>query len=368
MAKAKTLTVSFKTVTYQNRSRALIKLINQYRKKNGLGELIMAADLEKAAVQRAAELFVLFDHDRPDLSGYETACQEDVKKYQAVTECIAAGYAKADEVFADWKRTASSSLLDSDFTHAGVGCVYMKDSANEYYWELCLMRTAAKAAVTKAAASAKAGAGKNVQVAVARGMYERADASHRCFELRADDLTLKTKSSAQPSVWLYDKYGVKIGKCALEDLTYTSGSPSVFTVLKDGTVKKKKAGSGKLKIKATGLEAQCTVTVGAAAASGGGVTKDTIREAQPTLSKEEFTKHTSLSVFVKGASGYVLCRSATKTGRYTKCDEQATTKRWTLKLEHELLKRPYYYKVRAYKNAGGKRTYSLYSDAVRVEP
>ena len=33
-AKAKTLTVSFQVTTYQNRARALLKEINQYRKAN----------------------------------------------------------------------------------------------------------------------------------------------------------------------------------------------------------------------------------------------------------------------------------------------------------------------------------------------
>ena len=72
-AKAKTLTVSFQVTTYQNRARALLKEINQYRKANGVGELTMLADLEKVSIQRASELFVFFDHDRPDLTGYETA-------------------------------------------------------------------------------------------------------------------------------------------------------------------------------------------------------------------------------------------------------------------------------------------------------
>ena len=62
-AKAKTLTVSFQVTTYQNRARTLLKQINQLRKDSGAGELVMLADLEKVAIQRASELFVFFDHD-----------------------------------------------------------------------------------------------------------------------------------------------------------------------------------------------------------------------------------------------------------------------------------------------------------------
>ena len=72
----KTLTVSFQATTYQNRARSLLKQINDLRKQYDLEPLTMLADLEKAAVQRAAELFVFFDHDRPDLTEYDTVCAE----------------------------------------------------------------------------------------------------------------------------------------------------------------------------------------------------------------------------------------------------------------------------------------------------
>lgn len=366
-AAAKTLTVSFQAVTYQNRARSLLKEINAYREKNGVEPLEMLADLEKASIQRAAELFVFFDHDRPDLTEYDTAAAgyASLKKSEASAECIAAGYSKAGDVFADWKKNASEQLLDGDFTHAGVACVYMKGSANEYYWELLLQQQPAEIQAKKADGTAKAGTSKKISVEIAKGMYARADNSHRRFELRVDDLTLKTKTSAQPEVSLYDRYGVRIGKCDLKDLSYKSSNTSVFTVTRDGTVKKKKNGTGTLTVKYAGLDdATCQVTIGAA--SGGTVTAATIGDAVPELTLKEYASHAALSVYVKGASGYVLYRATSKTGSYTKVDEEATTQRWTYKLENEDITRTYYYKVRAYKNSGGKRVYSAYSEPVRV--
>jgi len=64
----------------------------------------------------------------------------------------------------------------------------------------------------------------------------------------------------------------------------------------------------------------------------------------------------------------VLYRSTSKTGTYTKVDEEATTKTWTVKIEDADLSRSYYYKVRAYKNSNGKRVYSEYSEPVRIAP
>lgn len=79
-------------------------------------------------------------------------------------------------------------------------------------------------------------------------------------------MSLKTKTSAQPTVYLYDRYDVQIGKCELEDLTFKSGNTGVFTVLKDGTVKRKKNGTATLTVKADGLDAAtCTVTIAALA-------------------------------------------------------------------------------------------------------
>lgn len=369
-AAAKTMTVSFQAVTYQNRARTLLKQINTLRKENGLSELVMLSDLEKAAVQRAAELFVFFDHDRPDLTEYDTAADgyTSLRKVEAVSECIAAGVSKAEEVLAEWTDTALDVLLDGDFIHVGIGCVCMKGSANEYYWEMLLHQQPAGISAKKADSTAKAGQTKNISVEIAKGMYERADNSHRRFELRADDLTLKTKTSAAPAVYLYDRYDVRIGKCELEDLTFKSSNISVFTVGKDGTVKKKKNGTGTLTVKADGLEdATCTVTIGPASASSA-VTASTIGDAVPELKAKEYTKHWNLSVYLKGASGYVLYRSTSRSGSYTKVAEEATTKSWTYKLEADDLSRTYYYKVRAYKNSNGRRVYSEYSEPVRVAP
>lgn len=342
-AAAKTLTVSFQATTYQNRARSLLKDINAIRREYGLDELVMLADLEKAAIQRAAELFVFFDHERPDLTDYDTAASSyaSLKKAEAVSECIAAGPSKAEDVMAEWADTALDVILDGDFTHVGIGCVYVKGSANEYYWEMLLHQQPEGVSAKKADSTAKAGVNKNISVEIAKGMYERADNSHKRFELRVDDLSLRTKTSATPTVYLYDRYDVKIGKCELEDLTFKSSNTSVFTVNQDGTVKKKKNGTGTLTVKSSGLEdATCTVTIGSASAASS-VTASTIGDAVPELKAKEYAKHWNLSVYLKGASGYVLYRSTSKTGSYTKVAEEATTKTWTHKLEEDDLSRAY---------------------------
>ena len=376
-AAAKTLTVAFTVTTYQNRARAALKQINALRRQNGVAELVMLSELESLSIQRAAELFVLFDHDRPDLTSYEKAeaGMTSEKTRKACAECIAAGYTSADALMEDWSVNAADNLLDPDFTHVGIACIYVKGSYNGYYWELYLEKQPETFKGKAASATAKSGKSKSVTVEIKKGMFDRVDKSHRSFELRAANVNMKSRQTAEPTVYLYDHYDVKIGKCELEDLTYKSSNTGVFTVRQSGTLRRKKTGTATLSISFGGLEtAKCTVTVGSGSSSGssGGsgtaVTADTIGDHKPALTASAHASYTSLSAYVKGSSGYVLYRSATKTGTYTKVDEQATTKRWTVKLQHDELSKAYYYKVRAYKNQNGKRSYSEYSTAVRVSP
>lgn len=378
--KSTNLTVSFTAQTYQNRAREVLKELNKIRKEEGLPELIMTGDLEKAAIQRAGELFVLFDHIRPDMSDYDTIIDEyeSLAPCEVSTECIAAGYSKAEETYLDWYTSSFDAITDPDFTHAGVGCVYMKGSENEYYWTLLLTGFPEDYSGKEAGKATKAGASKSLKVEIGKEMYTHADNSHKRFELRCADVNLKSKSTATLSVNLYDRYDVKIGKCENEDLKFKSSNTSLFTVSAEGEVKRKKSGSGTLTITAPGLEdLKVDVTCGSGGSSSGSssstsnavaVTATTIKEREPELTVTEYSSYTKLSVYVKGASGYVLYRSTSKTGTYSKVDEQATTKRWDVKIQNDDLTRTYYYKVRAYKNSNGKRVYSEYSDPVKVAP
>ena len=380
--KTTNLTVSFTAQTYQNRAREVLKEINKIREEEGLPELIMTGDLEKAAIQRAGELFVFFDHARPDMTDYDTIIDEyeSLAPCEVSTECIAAGFSKAEETALEWYTSSFDSLTDPDFTHAGVGCVYMKGSENEYYWALLLTGFPEDYEGKAAGKATKAGASKSLKVEIGKEMYTHADNSHKKFELRCSDVNLKSKSTANLTVNLYDRYDVKIGKCENADLKFKSSNTSLFTVSAEGEVKRKKSGSGTLTITAPGLEdLKVDVTCGSGSSSSGSsgsnaasnavaVTAATIKDREPELTVTEYSSYTKLSVYVKGASGYVLYRSTSKTGTYSKVDEQATTKRWDVKIQNDDLTRTYYYKVRAYKNSNGKRVYSEYSDPVKVAP
>ena len=142
----------------------------------------------------------------------------------------------------------------------------MKDSNNEYYWVLILQQQPADFDGKTTQSAVKAGKNKTFRVTIDPAMYPAADHTHVRFELDASNLNLKNKSSGQPSVYLYDRFDVKIGKCDPATLTIKSNNPSIFTVDSTGTVKKKKNGSGTLTISSEGLsDVTCTVTISGSA-------------------------------------------------------------------------------------------------------
>ncbi len=71
---------------------------------------------------------------------------------------------------------------------------------------------------------------------------------------------------------------------------------------------------------------------------------------------------------VSGASGYTIYRSASENGTYTavKRITSGSTLSWTN--SSLTTGKTYYYKVRAYRNSGGKRIYGEYSDIVSAVP
>ena len=139
-------------VTYdQTSARSMLKMVNDFRKSSDawaydstntkvqytdLNDLTYDYELEKAAMQRAAEIAIFFSHTRPDGSGCETAggwgTSSNVYGY-ACGENIAAGQPTAQEAFVDWREDDYDyygqghrrNMLGADglFTSIGIGHV-----------------------------------------------------------------------------------------------------------------------------------------------------------------------------------------------------------------------------------------------------
>lgn len=151
-ADSNTETVRYNVSYGQTEARSMLSMINDFRRggdawywnsdnksktvcKN-LSELTYDYELEKVAMQRAAEIAISFSHTRPN---GELCFSLFSDSYYACGENIAAGHSSASEVMEAWKETDlpysgqghRRNMLSSDFNAVGFAKVYVN---GYYYW------------------------------------------------------------------------------------------------------------------------------------------------------------------------------------------------------------------------------------------
>ena len=108
----------------------VLELLNKQRDTNGMQKLTMDKDLLEAAMLRAAECVVVFNHVRPNGEDCFTACK---KMYG---ENIAMGYRSASDVMSAWMNSQGHrmNILNSEYTSVGIGCFNVNGTK---YWVQC---------------------------------------------------------------------------------------------------------------------------------------------------------------------------------------------------------------------------------------
>ncbi len=108
----------------------VLDLVNQERAKQGLSPLTMDADLLDAAMLRAAEAAVCFNHTRPSGESCFTACSKMTR------ENIAYGVSTAQGAMYVWMNSDGhrANILSSETKSIGIGCVRVNGA---YYWVQC---------------------------------------------------------------------------------------------------------------------------------------------------------------------------------------------------------------------------------------
>lgn len=127
---------------HESLAREVLKRMNVEREKERLKPLIMTEKLEDIAKKRAAETFVLKDHQRPNGEGIEAMAAEEGLTWKSVDETILQEGTVVDapdvEVTGlDKKETYAEDiiwalayqigpqremLMNPDYTHVGIGC------------------------------------------------------------------------------------------------------------------------------------------------------------------------------------------------------------------------------------------------------
>ena len=114
------------------KAQELLQLVNQERNAKGYSLLKMDAELQEAAMTRAAEITVYFSTTRPDGASFDTITSK------VYGEHIAGAITNASDVIARMMNTYGNDalILINDIKSIGIGCF---KNGNVYYWtiEVC---------------------------------------------------------------------------------------------------------------------------------------------------------------------------------------------------------------------------------------
>ena len=139
----------------QTEARSMLAMINDFRTGSdawywnsdntekvvcsGLEELVYDYELEKVAMQRAAEIAISYSHTRPNGESSITTYKEQGYSITWAGENIAAGYNDAQSIFDVWLEEAKDyndqghrrNMLGRSWNRIGIGHVIYKDA---HYW------------------------------------------------------------------------------------------------------------------------------------------------------------------------------------------------------------------------------------------
>ena len=155
-AETATTPVSISVQYGQTEARTILNMINEMRTSStdawywkqddttktyctNLQPLQYDYDLEKTAMQRAAEIAIIYSHTRPNNKDTFSAFYENSVYYTYAGENIAAGYGTADSVNDGWREDNEPyagqghrrNMLNSKFNCVGIGHVYYNGF---HYW------------------------------------------------------------------------------------------------------------------------------------------------------------------------------------------------------------------------------------------
>jgi uncharacterized protein YkwD len=119
--------------------RAFLDLINDYRRRNGAGNLSLQDQLGAAAEHHSQDMAKknYFSHKLANGdSAEENIARFGYRDWDHVGENIAAGFETAEDVMAAWKKSAEhdKNMRSKDFDEIGIGRAYAKSAKYGWYW------------------------------------------------------------------------------------------------------------------------------------------------------------------------------------------------------------------------------------------
>ncbi len=112
-----------KTLTAEEFSAEVLRLINEERAEKELEPFVSDAKLVKVAAVRAKESATKFAHERPDGRSVSTAFQDEDITFIKAGENLGKGYKTPEELVKAWmdSKTHRANILSEKFTAAELG-------------------------------------------------------------------------------------------------------------------------------------------------------------------------------------------------------------------------------------------------------
>lgn len=226
--------VKIKVRESYKKSFEVLKIVNAERKKQGLKALKMDKKLVEAAMLRAAETSICWEHTRPTGRRCFTASE-----YMS-GENIALGSATAKEVMALWMNSPGhrANILGSRYTTIGIGCIEIGGSN---YWVQCFGETGSF--TVKSTDYKDRNKTRTINVSTDKEYY------------RPDFQIYNTTVEAGGNQKIYTYWNNGYTQILLDSsyINYSSSDESICTVSK-GTIKGLNFGTAKIKIWFPGYE------------------------------------------------------------------------------------------------------------------
>ncbi len=215
----------------------VLDVVNKERKKAGAEALAMDKELLQAAMLRAAEIALVYDHTRPNGKRCFTASN------RMYGENIAIGQRSPKEVMEDWMQSSGHrmNILQEGYCSVGIGVFYHE---GHYYWVQCFGYDQAeqiqKTGVEK----------KTCKISVKRKLSYKISGKKKLTMKKGGTKTLSLKVDNFFTATLLAKSG-----------KWSSSKPSVVTVSKKGKLTAKKKGTAVISCKLGGVTKKITVKV-----------------------------------------------------------------------------------------------------------
>lgn len=344
---AETGRVSIKAKYDYKMAFEVLNEVNKQRTASGAQPLTMDKELLDAAMFRAHEISVFFQHVRPN--GEDCFSVSELM----MGENIAAGQRTSAQVMKGWMNSPGhrANILDKSYNSIGIGMAVVDD---QYYWVQCF--------------------GTKLSGAALKGSYSNRTVTR---DIVFDGALVPVKLICSPS-------SVEAGKTAKallvcgdgyfsttgtpKGFTFKSSNEGVCTVNSNGVIKGVGAGTAKISIlsgSSVVSSAKIKVSGSIKTASGSAAPKKT-GIVKLTSGKKKIK--VSWKRQLAGKPGYQIQYSTSskfKSGKKTKTiSNNKTTSKTITKLKS---RKKYYVRIRTYKTVKGKKVYSAWSKVKSIK-